>query len=75
MTTLQFKTNINCSGCIEKVTPFMAQIPQLDSWQVDTQNPHKILTVTCGEGQKINELVTAKVKEAGFLISPIVSVG
>ncbi|SDZ98949.1 hypothetical protein SAMN05192529_105179 [Arachidicoccus rhizosphaerae] len=68
MTTYQFKTNINCSGCIEKVTPFMQQIPQLLSWQVDTKNPQKILTVTAPDQLKINELVTAKVREAGFTI-------
>ena len=72
MTTYQFRTNINCSGCIEKVTPFLSQLQELDSWEVDTKNPHKILTVTTSGDQKINELVTAKVREAGFTITPLV---
>lgn len=45
MKEYQFKTNINCSGCVAKVTPLMNQNPEIKEWNVDTTNPQKILTV------------------------------
>lgn len=64
----QFKTNINCGGCIEKVTPFLDR-KEIASWEVDTQNPKKILTVdskTLGKEEIMNI-----VKEAGFNIEEV----
>ena len=45
METLKFKTNINCGGCIKAVTPHLDKAAGIKSWQVDTVNPEKILTV------------------------------
>lgn len=45
MTILKFKTNINCGGCVAKVTPFLNKQEGIASWKVDTENPDKILTV------------------------------
>ncbi len=45
MNTLKFKTNINCGGCIAKVTPFLDKAEGIASWSVDTNVPEKILTV------------------------------
>ena len=45
MKTLQFKTNINCSGCVAKVTPALNDEKGIESWKVDTNNPAKLLTV------------------------------
>ncbi len=45
METLKFKTNINCGGCIAKVTPFLDKADGIEKWEVDTENPQKILTV------------------------------
>ncbi|MEZ2414951.1 heavy-metal-associated domain-containing protein [Muriicola sp. E247] len=45
MKTLKFKTNINCGGCVSKVTPFLNEHEGIDSWEVDTVNPNKILTI------------------------------
>lgn len=42
---LQFKTNINCSGCIAKVTPFLNDAEGISHWEVDTNNKDKILSV------------------------------
>jgi len=42
----QFKTNINCGGCIAKVTPFLNKAEGLEHWEVDTTSTNKILTVT-----------------------------
>lgn len=45
MKQLKFKTNINCNGCIAKVTPALNQIKGILKWEVDTGHPHKILSV------------------------------
>jgi copper chaperone len=63
---LQFKTNINCSGCIAKVTPFLNDAEGISHWEVDTNNKDKILSV---ESDGITEAeVIKKVQEAGFKI-------
>ena len=64
MKTYQFKTNINCSGCVAKVTPFLDANNEIKKWSVDTQNPNKVLTV---ETENLsNETISAIVKQAGF---------
>lgn len=45
MIKLKFKTNINCGGCISKVTPFLEKTEGIQSWEVDVNNPDKILKV------------------------------
>ena len=45
METLQFKTNINCSGCVAKVTGPLNKEASIKNWKIDTINPQKILTV------------------------------
>jgi len=62
----QFKTNINCGGCIATVTPFLNEIEGLSDWEVDTTNKDKILTVKTAEisEQQIIEVV----QKAGFKI-------
>jgi copper chaperone len=66
MKTLQFKTNINCGGCIKAVTPTLNQQAGAGNWQVDTANPNKILTVN--SDQLTAEQVVQAVKDAGFEI-------
>lgn len=46
METVQFKTNIKCAGCIEKVTPVLNELAGEDNWEVDLQAPDKVLTVS-----------------------------
>ncbi len=64
MEMLKFKTNINCGGCIAKVTPSLNETIGENNWQVDTQNPNKVLTVSGTEVNK--EDVIKAVKKAGF---------
>lgn len=64
--TLKFKTNINCSGCVEKVTPFLNDADGICHWDVDTTNRDKILSVH-SEGIT-EEDVIQKVQEAGYKI-------
>ena len=59
----QFKTNINCNSCIRSVTGFIDDVEGIQSWEVDTENPEKILTV---EGEfEVAALVEA-IEDAGF---------
>ncbi len=66
MTTLKFKTNINCISCVEEVSPFLDKIPSLLSYKIDTANPEKLLTIT-GERLKA-KMVRNAVREAGYKI-------
>jgi copper chaperone len=64
MEILQFKTNINCSGCTARVTPALNEAKGILSWKVDTGNTDKILTVET-EGLS-KESIADAVKKAGF---------
>lgn len=64
MEKIQFKTNINCSGCVAKVTPFLNSEKRIREWSVNTDAPEKVLTVeTEGiTGEEIKALLAV----AGF---------
>lgn len=64
MNTYQFKTNINCGGCIANVTPYLDANNQIKSWKVDTANPNKILTIETEE--LTPEMIQTIVKNAGY---------
>ncbi|HVZ96176.1 MAG TPA: heavy-metal-associated domain-containing protein [Chitinophagaceae bacterium] len=59
----QFKTNIMCNNCIAKVTPFLNGNAEIKHWEVDIQNPQKILTV---ETELSDDKIREMVKEAGY---------
>ena len=63
METKQFKTTIKCLGCIAKVTPFLNEALGEDSWEVDINNPDKVLTVV---GDKDASKVIEVVEKAGY---------
>jgi copper chaperone len=64
MNTLKFKTNIKCNGCKAKVTPFLNQEKAIIRWDVDLNNPDRILTV---EGDDITEeMIENALKKAGY---------
>jgi len=62
MKTIQFKTNINCGGCVAKVTPFLNEAAGEGLWEVDISDARKILRVT-GASEKA---IIQAVKKAGF---------
>lgn len=64
MKTVQFKTNIKCSGCIAKVTPGLNSVVGENNWEVDLQAPDKVLTVSA-EGLNENTIQEA-VEKAGY---------
>lgn len=64
MKQYQFKTNINCSGCVARVTPVLNGNEEIKNWKVDIENPQKILTV---ETESLNQdQVKAIVQKAGY---------
>jgi len=64
METIKLKTNIKCGGCVATVTPFLNESVGAGNWQVDTQNPDKVLTVQT-EGVSA-DTVKAAVQQAGY---------
>ncbi|WP_340156074.1 heavy-metal-associated domain-containing protein [uncultured Winogradskyella sp.] len=64
MKTLKFKTNINCGGCVSKVTPFLNKQEGVESWEVDTANADKILTIESNGATE--EDVKATLQKIGF---------
>ncbi|MDR1504108.1 MAG: heavy-metal-associated domain-containing protein [Prevotella sp.] len=67
--TFTFKTNINCGGCIAKVTPFLDEVKGISNWNVNTENKNKILTVV-SDGITESEVIDT-VQKAGFKIETI----
>lgn len=61
---LKFKTNINCSGCVSKVKPFLDELEGVASWEVDTENEDKVLSVIIT--QATDEEIIDTVEEVGF---------
>lgn len=70
MSTLRFKTNLNCGQCVATAKPFLDREPSIARWSVDTSVPSKTLTV---EGDNISvQAVAAAVAASGFkVIEPI----
>lgn len=66
---LHFKTNINCGGCVTAVTPHLNNTEGIVTWNVETTNTDKILTVK-SIGITEQEIIE-KVQKAGFKIEPI----
>jgi len=61
---LKFKTNINCGGCIAKVTPSLNQTEGIEKWEVDITNPQKILTVETST-LKVDDIIQV-LKKVGY---------
>ncbi|MHA4807892.1 heavy-metal-associated domain-containing protein [Flavitalea flava] len=64
MEKLRFTTNINCGGCVAKVTPFLNAEKGIKEWAVDTADPKKILTVQTD--QMTGDEVMKLLNKAGF---------
>lgn len=45
MKTLQFKTSLKCSGCVEKIKTDLDQDKNISEWNVDMNTNPKVLTV------------------------------
>ncbi|PRY11216.1 copper chaperone CopZ [Pontibacter ummariensis] len=64
MKTYKFKTTINCGGCVKAVTPHLNNMQGVAEWNVDTDNPNKVLEVKTDslDAQDIKQTV----EKAGF---------
>ena len=61
---MEFKTNIMCGACIEKVSPVLNAAPGAGEWKVDTSGAQKVLTVT---KENVNEAeVIRAIENAGY---------
>ncbi len=67
MKTQTYKTNIKCGGCIAAVTPFLNEAVGEGNWQVDTQNPNKVLTVNHPDATVVKQAI----EKAGYKAEPI----
>ena len=65
METLKFKTTIKCSGCVAKATSYLNEAAGEKNWEVDVQNPDKVLTVVL-EGRVTEDEIIRAVQDAGF---------
>ncbi|TPD65715.1 heavy-metal-associated domain-containing protein [Flavobacterium microcysteis] len=65
----QFKTNINCGGCVASVKPHLDKAEGVSEWNVDTDNKDKILTIKA-EGIT-EEQVLDIIKKTGFKAEPV----
>ena len=63
METIKFKTTIKCSGCVANVTPFLNEAIGEDNWEVDINNPSKVLSVS---GETDEKKVVAAIEKAGY---------
>lgn len=65
---MKFKTNIKCDGCIATVTPVLDQAVGAGNWQVDLNDPQRILTLP--EGIDLPK-VQADLKVVGYRMEPV----
>lgn len=66
---MQFKTNINCGGCIATVTPHLNQLKGITHWEVNTSNSNKVLTIHSEE--LTEQEIISTVEGAGYIIEPL----
>jgi copper chaperone len=66
---MQFKTNINCGGCITAVKPYLDKVEGMDYWEVDVNNKDKVLTIH-SNGITAQEVISI-VQKAGFTIEAL----
>jgi copper chaperone len=59
----KFKTSIKCSGCVDKVKPFLDEVVGSNQWDVDLGDPSKTLTVPVDADSK---MVVNAMAKAGY---------
>ena len=63
MKTMNFKTNLHCEHCIQKITPFLNAEENIISWHVNLESPDKTLTV---EGDVAPQQIITLLEQAGY---------
>lgn len=60
MNTIKFKTNLKCSGCVEKIAKVLDNNPSIKSWEVDLSSTEKELKVETSLSEKqVQELIAS----------------
>lgn len=63
MSTLKFKTNAKCGGCVAAIGDKLNKLMKPENWSIDLANPERLLTVT---SELPAATIIAAVTEAGF---------
>lgn len=63
MTTMKFKTNAKCGGCVAAIGTKLNKVVKENEWSIDLKSPDKVLEVTADVPAGT---VVAAVTEAGF---------
>lgn len=58
-------------GCVNTVTPFLNQATEIQHWEVDLQDPNRVLTVDLEDGSQPG-VVKEALKEAGYAAEELV---
>jgi copper chaperone len=69
MKELKFKTNINCNGCLSKVSPQLNNESGIEEWAVDLNAVEKTLTVQSSTASK--KMIMNAVQKVGFKIESL----
>ena len=71
MSLLQFKTNINCTGCLSKVSPVLNELASIKNWEVDLKSEDRVLTIDSKTSNK--EEIIQTISNAGFHAENLIS--
>lgn len=63
MTTMKFKTNAKCGGCVAAIGTQLNKLVKENEWSIDLKSTDKVLEVTADVPA---DKVIAAVTEAGF---------
>lgn len=70
MNTLLFKTTIKCNACVTTVTPSLAGLSGVSSWEVDLSSPDRLLKVQTDGSVKPEQVIMA-LQEKGYSAIPV----
>lgn len=63
MSTMNFKTNAKCGGCVSAIGAKLNKVVKENEWSIDLKSPDKLLQVT---SEVPAESILAAVISAGF---------
>jgi copper chaperone len=68
MTNTKYKSTIQCSACVAKVTPALDAVAGQGQWSVDLTNPARTLTI---QPDVAPEKVAQALAQVGYKAEPI----
>jgi len=68
MSTLRFKTNLKCAGCMYAIKPYMDDLKGIKSWDVDLESKDKIVEVVTDTAtpDEIKDAIEKAIGEAEY---------